>query len=637
MKGKEKERNEHRDCPPTRNASADKPREKQEGILAMTAWTIYKNKILSRLAALVLVCITMLGAGAINAQTIVINEVMSNVRGTDSGVGSPGDRNEFIEIFNSADDTVDLSSYRISDLDATDVIVPWTDSLILDVDVIFGTTLLAPHRYAVILDPEYTDSGDGTQYQPYDFPAQTLVVTVGNTTLGDGLSATDPVVLIDASDDTVSSYGTPGDMNDNIPFDPGDGVSAERVSPFVIDHEMNWIGCADSAGCTPGGPNSTYSSSEVTIPLSGFYLTPQAVEPHEQVTISALVQNQTEDTAAGVSVDFFFDEGWDSACTESEIIQTIFIAEPIPPFGCSTRIETEWTPEEPGNMRVSVKLSAHEKARCFRMLKVGDPIGEIVINEIMYHPEAGGEWIELFNRAAFAIDISNWRLVVGDDEMSIPANTILGSGCFALMIEDRSQFYAKWGNVSAALLEPIHWSALSNGGDVLTVEDKNMFSFEKVSYTDITDAGESLERINPDIGSGEPWNWGSSCDYRGATPGEKNSIFAEPSRAKTLLSVSPNPFSPDGDGHEERTLIQYELPFLRAKVNLHLFTRTGVRMCRFLDQKDTGKTGQFVWDGRDEYGKEMPVGLYIIYLEAVDSASSERVVQKAAVVIAGGR
>jgi hypothetical protein len=592
----------------------------------------------SRMIVWMLTGLIFLSAGQVHAQGVVVNEVMSNVRGTDSGVGSPGDRNEFVELFNSTDNAVDLSSYRISDLDASDDIEAWADSLILDQDVLFGTTMLAPGSYAVILDPEYTDTGDGSYCQPYDFPEQTLVVTVGNTTIGNGLSSTDPIVLIDASDDTVSSYGTPNDPYDGIPFDPGDGVSAERVSPYVVDHELNWVACSDSIGCTPGGPNSTYGSSELAIPLHGFSVSPDHVAPNELVTISVLVQNQTEDTVKTADIDLFVDEGWDSLCWSSELIGTIVISEPIPPYGCSTRIQTDWTPEDEGNKRIGVKLSSHEKAACFRMLKVGKPIGEIIINEIMYRPDNGGEWIELFNRSPFSIDIGKWRLGVGEEKIVMTSElATIEPGSSVVIVEDRSQFYSKWGNVAAAVIEPAGWIPLSNGGDILLLEDAQSFTFEQARYDDITGPGESIERISPGAASNEAWNWGCSVDYRGGTPGERNSIFAESTKEKTVLSVHPNPFSPNGDGYEERAFIRYELPFLQAKVNLLLYTKSGVRKCNFIENEETGKTGQYIWDGCDDNGKEMPVGLYIVYLEAVDRTSNERVVQKAAIVIAGRR
>ena len=42
---------------------------------------------------------------------------MSNVKGSDAqNPGTPGDRNEFIELYNFSYDTIDLSNYKITDL-----------------------------------------------------------------------------------------------------------------------------------------------------------------------------------------------------------------------------------------------------------------------------------------------------------------------------------------------------------------------------------------------------------------------------------------------------------------------------------------------------------------------------------------
>jgi hypothetical protein len=569
----------------------------------------------------------------------VINEVMSNVKGTDSGIGSPGDRNEFIELYNASDDTIDISLYRISDLDAEDEIILWTDSLLLDPDVIYGTTLLQPGGYAIILDPEYSDSGDGSYIQPYDFPSMTLIVTVGNTTIGDGLSTTDPIILLDEEGDTVSTYGTPEVHMDSIPFDPGDGISVERFSPFFPDGEQYWASSSDSSGSTPGTANSCYSESELTIPYYGFMVEPQQIAPGEVVTISAVVQNQTSDTVHVVNVDLFEDSNWDSVISDGEMITSFYIGEPLPPFGCTLRVETEWQPGTDGNKHIAVKMHNIEQASVFRMLKVGKPVGEIIINEIMYNPIEGGEWFELYNRSSHSIDLNGWKSKVGDDEAATikSGQTVLNPGEYIVIVEDRSCFQNKWGNIPAEIIEMEPWIKLSNSEDSIQICNNFLFNFDKVCYSDKYESGVTMERINTDIGSNKDWNWGSCCDYRGGTPGERNSIYASSSSAKTLLTVNPNPFSPDDDGYQERTIISYELPFNQSKVNLSLYTRTGVRKCKFFRGKDSGKTGQIIWDGRDEKGKKLPVGLYIIYLEAVDKKSNKRVIQKKPAVIAGGR
>ena len=58
----------------------------------------------------------------------------------------------------------------------------------------------------------------------------------------------------------------------------------------------------------------------------------------------------------------------------------------------------------------------------------------IVINEVMYNPATGGEWVELFNPTAASIDVSglllsdNEGVDVGEGEYWIPAGTVIPAG-----------------------------------------------------------------------------------------------------------------------------------------------------------------------------------------------------------------
>jgi len=186
---------------------------------------------------------------------VVINEVMANPRGTDSHSHYPEDRNEFVELYNLSDDTVDLQGWSLTDFDDVDSLRAWTDTMIRYScpHVRIGTTRLPPHSFGVILDPEYTDTvPEGGYVQPYRFPDMVLVLRVGNTTIGNGLAAGDTLMLWSSGSTDSSTFGDwPGG-----PADAGDGISWERVSPDAPDAESTWFRCTDPAGCTPGRANS---------------------------------------------------------------------------------------------------------------------------------------------------------------------------------------------------------------------------------------------------------------------------------------------------------------------------------------------------------------------------------------------
>ena len=187
---------------------------------------------------------------------VVINEVMAHPA-SGTVLHEPDDRNEFVELFNASDDTINLQGWHLTDFDATDTLTAWADTMLRTkyAHVRTNSTLLYPHTFALILDPDYVSSDTVKGHsQPYHFPDRLLIVRPGNTTIGNGLANTDPVMLYSSASDT-SAFG----MWSGGPTDAGDGVSWERVSPEAPDAETCWARCTDSAGCTPGQENSIVS------------------------------------------------------------------------------------------------------------------------------------------------------------------------------------------------------------------------------------------------------------------------------------------------------------------------------------------------------------------------------------------
>jgi len=197
---------------------------------------------------------------------VVINEVMANPAGG-AGALQPEDRNEFVELLNPGPLAVDLWNWTIDDGDSRDKLVPWQDPSVLDTNpsLLINTTWLRPGGYAVLLDSEYTTANpQGGHVRPYAFGDSTLLLTTGNTTIGNGLAVNDPLVLTSPYGDT-STFGTPSVAADSLPCNPGDGLSWERIGPERPDSFGNWIVCLDPAGCTPGSPNSIQSFTDLAV------------------------------------------------------------------------------------------------------------------------------------------------------------------------------------------------------------------------------------------------------------------------------------------------------------------------------------------------------------------------------------
>jgi hypothetical protein len=157
------------------------------------------------------------------AAGLVIGEVMANAIDEDQG--------EFIEIVNRGAQPVDAAGLVFSDGDATDVVKAFPGQT---------DTVIPPGGYALILDPEYTGF--------YDIPAGVILLSPSNTTLGNSLATNDPITLM-AHDGiaVVSTFLSP--------FNPGNGISAERIDLAAADTPDNWQASPCPAKSSPGAPN----------------------------------------------------------------------------------------------------------------------------------------------------------------------------------------------------------------------------------------------------------------------------------------------------------------------------------------------------------------------------------------------
>jgi len=168
--------------------------------------------------------------------------------------------------------------------------------------------------------------------------------------------------------------------------------------------------------------------------------------------------------------------------------------------------------------------------------------------------------------------------------------------------------------------------SLNNDIDAVVICDPLGTTIDSVLYTDswhnpdlAEHAGRSLERISERIGSNDARNWGTCVDPTGGTPGSRNSISVGIQPAAARLSGAPNPFSPDGDGIDDVTVIHYEMPLQTSIINMKIYDIRGRLIRRLASNEPGGPAGNIVWDGRDDSGAVARIGVYIALLEAVTS------------------
>ena len=144
----------------------------------------------------------------------------------------------------------------------------------------------------------------------------------------------------------------------------------------------------------------------------------------------------------------------------------------------------------------------------------------------------------------------------------------------------------------------------------------------------------SLERINPNIDGNDETNWSTSVASIGATPIRPNSIYTAGINSEAKLSFSPNPFSPDNDGYEDFTLINYNLSVSTAQIRIKIFDDKGRLVRTLINNKASGSSGIEIFDGLDDSGNPLRIGMYIVFVDASNSTNGVVDILKDVIVIA---
>ncbi len=526
----------------------------------------------------------------------VINEIMADPAGPETGEGSPGDRNEYVELFNPGPRPVSLEGFALSDRNEIDVLVPFQGST---------QPVLGPGAYALILDSEYFDEG-GSDPQPYDIPEATLLLTTEDRDIGGyGLSSRDWLILLDPSGDTVDTYGTPWDSLDALPPEAEDGVSIERRVAEGGDEAGNWR--KSRFRCTPGRQNSVSMPVNLALDSALHAFEPELPLPGDSIRLSVAVLN------AGLEDVSYFSLHVQTGLEEDE--RDLF--EVLHPDD-TTNVCLSLAPLSEGEWEIRVSVS-HPRDTCPKddslelFLLVGRP--PVVVNEIMY--DGAPEWVELYNRSNEDIDLCGFVL---EDKAGSATDAfgpfLLHPGGFVVVTSDTPALAERFGAVPC--LSTPQFPTLNNSEEELELRNGRGGLLEKVVYRSRFGGGKgiSLERISPELPPGLEASWAGSLDPSGATPGRRNSVYVESRREEDLLQLSSKIFTPNDDGDEDVLVISYLVPEFPAWVQLCIFDATG-RLVKSLDRsRSSSGKGQAVWTGKGDSNQALPTGLYIVYLEA---------------------
>lgn len=522
--------------------------------------------------------------------TVIINEVMYAPRD-----GEP----EWIELYNISSMDVDLGGWQIGDADAWRTVPPVTIHA-------FDHLVLAA-------------SASITEWHELD---------------GEGLCIMSLPSLNNAGDQVRLRHGT-GRLVDSMAYTAdwggSDGRSLERINhrlPLV--DRVNWTSSADRRG-SPGRRNGNAIRDRDVAPR---WVRVASVDRIEVCVVNVGLM----ETGQG-RVTIVADRDLVGAITQSDPVWE----RQLPVLTAGDSIVLEIGVRETGTVgrRRWIALSSldgDERTGNDTLFVVTDRApasGDLRVNEIMAAPfSTESEWIEIVNAGGAPVALDGMSIAdeptAGGSRniVTLSTDVVLDAGAHSVIAAD-SSIVARYphlrshGGVLVVTGRPL---SLADEADAVVLRDAGTRVVDSVRYSaawhhpDVIDVrGRSLERLHPALPSVLATSWSTCPLPEGATPAARNALWIDVTRAAAgaMIDAAPNPFSPDGDGHEDLCTIAYRLPVATARLRLRVFDSLG-RLCRTLAAGQVhGSEGMIVFDGMDEQRRRLEIGMYVLLAEAV--------------------
>ena len=264
---------------------------------------------------------------------------------------------------------------------------------------------------------------------------------------------------------------------------------------------------------------------------------------------------------------------------------------------------------------------------------------QVVLSEILFD-EPGSrtrlEWIEIYNREDFSIDLGFYRFVVGAETTMTQPGPLVAPGSYAVCArkltdpDGGDSFEGHWGDssgywgdspVEAYGAFEMAFSLLNDSGYVELLDAggsrMDLFVWEGGSLD-----GVSFEKddVSSDISG-----WHQCTDASGATPGRPNSSASANVDGRFSLTVDPRAISL---GSGESFAVAWTL-MPGTDGSLEVFNDAGKRVFT-MEERVIGTSGTLLWNGVDADGGKFSPGIYIIRFTSASSNISRTV----AVVIA---
>ncbi|MDG5799237.1 lamin tail domain-containing protein [Marinilabiliaceae bacterium ANBcel2] len=528
--------------------------------------------------------------------SVIISEVMFNPSEKTALPNS-----QFIELYNRGNHPVELNGFSISNHRQT---------------VLLKSKLIYPHQYLLLADKRDKELWKAYAISPiYLSPWLSLLLTEGE------------IVLKDSKGRVINSLNYHRGI-DHIDYKRSGGWSIEIIDPDNLSgDDSNWRYSKAEEGGTPGDQNSTFAHNPDNL---FFYITDYHLNSDSCLTIRF---SKPIDTLS-VNKSSFTITSLENIEIEKIVFEEKFLKSITLCFSASLKKDKKYSlsfnkrPVDIGG------TSLDTVEELLFALPVIPKKNSVVINELLFDPvEESARFIELYNRSNKPIDLSSMTITRdnqnGDPERLIEIckeRKVLMPASLVVLTEDKEKLinYYKIDR-KYHIVEVPQFPHLRINGGTLFLTLSNGKVVDKLNYSPAmhfpllpATKGVSLERICSEEPSSNCGNWHSaSANQNYATPGEPNSQSRPKLKhaSSKIISTKPDLFIPEDD-HNNKLYINYNFPSQGNSVTIKIYSRTGVEVRELVNNRLTGQTGFFTWDGTDNKGNRLPVGIYIIHVSS---------------------
>ncbi|MEJ6982140.1 lamin tail domain-containing protein [Pedobacter sp. P351] len=422
---------------------------------------------------------------------IIINEIFSD---PSPQIDLPSV--EFIELLNTANQTISLKNWKYSD-PASTAILP-ADSI-------------KSGEYLILCA-----KADTSEFKHY---GKTLGLSPWPTLN----NASDIIKLVSPENKTIDSVAYSDTWYPTAIKKQG-GWSLERINyKSACPGLFNWTAATDSAGGTPGKQNSVFIPNYDQLAFKA-----DSIQYLSDSTLNVYFNKPADISASNNSFNLSPVSGnlkalvFDSSAKQAKLTYSSKFSPDT-----SYQLSVSQLKDCAGN---SIGLNTFQFTTP-KLPPVRLDTGRICITEIFADPSPEirlplAEFVEIFNPGKDTIDLDGWTLNDPTTKALVSKRLIFPKEYIILCPSADTLQYKQYGKTIG--LTP--WPSLNNTSDQITLKSFKGRLTDSISYSDTwhqtnkKQGGWSLERVDFNSVCGGIFNWTSSVDTSGGTPGRQNSV-----------------------------------------------------------------------------------------------------------------